>query len=171
MGLLEPDRYFSRVSNVHIEHDLLDCNLSHVLLDMDNTVVSRATHDVPRDVRFWISQAQTAGVKICLLSNNWHKSPYTWADELEIPVVAKACKPFPHSFLMARHKLGSDRGDTVVIGDQIGTDIAGAHLLGMKAYLVCPLAEVDLKHMAVLRSVERLFLRDRVPEGSLSMDD
>lgn len=167
MGIFDPERYFSRVSNVHVQHDLLDVGFVNVLLDMDNTVVSRATHDVPRDVRLWLSQAREAGVNICLLSNNWHQSPYKWSVELDIPVVAKACKPLPHAFLIARDKLRARSADTVVIGDQLITDVVGAHLLGMQAYLVCPLAEVDLKHTVLIRNFERMLLRESTPEGAL----
>lgn len=166
MGFFDPERYFSRVSAVDIRRDLLDLGFDHVLLDMDNTVVSRATHDVPRDVRFWLSRARDAGVDICLLSNNWHQSPYEWSAELGIPVVAKACKPLPHAFMVARQRTGARSGNTVVIGDQISTDVVGAHLLGMTAYLVCPLAEVDLKHTLVIRRFERALLGERDPEGS-----
>ena len=43
MALLTPDRYFSRISAIDIERDLLGCGLSHVLLDIDNTVRARDT--------------------------------------------------------------------------------------------------------------------------------
>lgn len=170
MSFFDPERYFSRVSNVDIHADLLDAGIDHVLLDMDNTVVSRATHDVPRDVRFWISRALDAGIVICLVSNNWHRSPYEWADELGIPVIAKACKPLPGAFMVARQRIGARSANTVVIGDQISTDVVGAHLLGMKAYLVCPLAETDLKHTMAIRSFERRLLGARAPEGSYTFE-
>ena len=50
MALLTPDRYFSRISAIDIERDLLGCGLTHVLLDIDNTVRARDTGCVPRDV-------------------------------------------------------------------------------------------------------------------------
>lgn len=165
MAFFKPERYFSRLSNIDIHKDLLDKGYVNVLLDMDNTVVSRETHDAPKDVREWIDAAKEAGVNICLLSNNWHTSPYEWALELELPVVAKACKPLPHAFFIARDRMNARSKDTVVIGDQVSTDIVGAHALGMKAYLVSPLAEKDLKHTVVVRNFERKLLGDMKPEG------
>ena len=53
-----------------------------------------------------------------------------------------------------------------MIGDQLSTDIFGAHLLGMKAYLVCPLVEEDLKHTVFVRNIERIFIADQEPEGA-----
>lgn len=166
MAFLQPDRYFARVTRISPEADLLACGFENVLLDMDNTILSRATHDIPRDVRAWLADVREAGVNICLLSNNWHASPYEVAQQLDLPVVAKACKPLPHGYLAARAKLGARSANTVVVGDQLSTDVVGAHILGMKAYLVCPLVEQDLKHTLVLRAAERALLGARVPEGA-----
>lgn len=166
MPLLEPDRYFARVTRISPEADLAACGFENVLLDMDNTILSRLSHDVPRDVRVWLGEVRKAGIAICLISNNWHASPYELAEELDLPVVAKACKPLPHGYLAARAKLGARSANTVVVGDQLSTDVLGAHMLGMKAYLVCPLVEQDLRHTQVLRSVERALLGQRAPEGA-----
>lgn len=165
MPVLTPDRYFSRISRINIREDLLGCGLTHVLLDIDNTIRSRETHDVPRDVRLWLSQARDAGVSFCLLSNNWHADVHEFAASMDMPLVAKACKPLPPAYVVARRKIGGTRTSTVVIGDQLSTDIWGAHALGMKAYLLAPLAEKDLRHTKVVRQFEAKLLRDMQPEG------
>ncbi|WP_165247650.1 YqeG family HAD IIIA-type phosphatase [Adlercreutzia sp. ZJ141] len=166
MPIFQPDRYFSRVSRIDIERDLLECGLVHVLLDIDNTILTRDTHEVPRDVRFWITRAREAGVSFCLVSNNWHQSVFSLAEELDLPIVAKSCKPLPHGVLIGRAKIGGARCDTVAIGDQLSTDVVAANMLGMKSYLVAPLVEQDLKHTLVLRKVERVILGSRQPEGA-----
>lgn len=165
MGLFEPDRYFSHITRISVRDDIVDAGFTHVLIDMDNTLVSRETHEMPRDVRIWLGQLRDAGVQVCLLSNNWHSTPYEFAATYDLPVVAKACKPLPHGFLMARHRIGARSATTVVIGDQLSTDVVGAHMLGMKAYLVCPLAEQDVLSTQILRVFERSLLGSRSPEG------
>lgn len=165
MSLLDPDRYFARTSAVDVHADILDRGFTHVLLDVDNTIVSRADHQVPADVRNWIATLQRAGVRLCFLSNNWHGSVFEMASELGIPIVAKACKPLPHGFLLALRKIGGLRRSTVMVGDQLSTDVLGAHLVGLSAYLVCPLVEEDLKHTMFVRNIERAFISDREPEG------
>ena len=169
MALLTPDRYFSRISAIDIERDLLGCGLSHVLLDIDNTVRARDTGCVPRDVGMWLGRAREAGVSFCLLSNNWHADVYRFAGELELPIVAKALKPLPPAFLAARRKIGGAAADTVVVGDQLATDVLGAHLTGMKAYMLQPLVEQDLPHTLLLRNVERAILGDRKPEPAINI--
>ena len=169
MALLTPDRYFSRISAIDIERDLLGCGLTHVLLDIDNTVRARDTGCVPRDVGMWLGRAREAGVSFCLLSNNWHADVYRFAGELEMPIVAKALKPLPPAFLAARRKIGGAAADTVVVGDQLATDVLGAHLTGMKAYMLQPLVEQDLPHTLLLRNVERAILGDRKPEPAINI--
>ena len=62
MALLTPDRYFSRITAIDIEADLLGRGYRAVLLDIDNTIRARDTHQVPRDVGLWLGRARTAGV-------------------------------------------------------------------------------------------------------------
>lgn len=168
MGLLEPDRYFSRITSIDIDRDILGCGRDHVLLDIDNTILTRDTHEVPRDVGVWLGRARDAGIGFCLLSNNWHHGVYELAGRLDLPLVAKAVKPLPHGFLRALGKVGGTRQDTLVIGDQLVTDVLGAHLVGLPAYMLQPLVEADLWHTLLLRHFERLVMGGRVPEPAAS---
>lgn len=166
MAFLEPDRYFARISRIDIDRDLLALGYRNVLLDVDNTILTRDTHEVPRDVGFWLARARDAGISFCLVSNNWHEGVYHLANRLSLPIVAKAVKPLPPAFLMALNKLGAKRAETVVVGDQLVTDVMGAHFLGMKAYLLAPLVEQDLPHTLLLRNFERAVMGERKPEGA-----
>ena len=94
--------------------------------------------------------------------------PFEWSKKLDIPVVANACKPLPPGYIAARDIIGGRSRNTVAIGDQLGTDVLGAHMLGMAAYLVEPLAETDLRHSLALRHVERLILGEMKPESGLA---
>lgn len=169
MALWEPDRYFARITRINVERDLLACGLRFALLDIDNTILTRDTRELPRDVGLWLAQARDAGVTLCLLSNNWHDEVKAFAARLELPLVAKAMKPLPPGYLAAMRKVGGVREQTVVIGDQLSTDVIGAHAVGMKAYLVAPLVEHDLLHTVMLRKVERALLGNRIPEGAFDM--
>lgn len=165
MSLWRPDSCFARISRIDVERDLLGCGLDTVLLDIDNTLRSRADGLVPADARAWLAKCRQAGVGVCLLSNNWHANAHELADELGLPIVAKAMKPLPHGYIEALRLMGSRARQTVVVGDQLCTDIVGAKAVGMRAYLVAPLAEVDLPHMALLRHVERALV-GAMPEGA-----
>lgn len=164
MSLLEPDKYFSRISHIDLERDLLSLGIKHVLLDIDNTILTRDTHEIPRDVGVWMGRARDAGIKLCLVSNNWHASVHELAAEIDLPIVGKSMKPLPHGFFLGMRKVGGKRADTVMVGDQMATDVLGAHLIGMKVYMVQPLVEKDLPHTLVMRNFERAILGDRATE-------
>ncbi|MDR0514942.1 MAG: HAD hydrolase-like protein [Coriobacteriaceae bacterium] len=165
MAFFEPDRYISRITMIDVKQDLIGRGFAHVLLDIDNTILTRDTHEVPRDVGLWLACARDAGIGFCLLSNNWHRGVHQLARRLELPLVSHAMKPLPPAFLIALRKMGASRKATLVVGDQLMTDVVGAHLLGMKAYLVCPLVEHDLKHTLILRNAEALLIGHLQPEG------
>ena len=164
MSIFEPDRLFARITAIDIRRDLLDAGLDGVLLDIDNTIRSRETGAIPRDVGMWMGKARDAGISFCLLSNNWHSNVRELARELELPIVAKACKPLPFAYMVAAHRLGLGRRRVVSVGDQLFTDVVGAHLAGVKAFMVLPLAEVDLKHTLWLRNLEHGIIGSREPE-------
>lgn len=160
MGFIHPDAFFSRVSQIDVHKDLLERGLDTVLLDIDNTLRSRADGEVPADARKWLARCKEAGVGVCLLSNNWHGNVFDLATELDLPIVAKAMKPLPTGYLVALRDMHARARSTVVVGDQVLTDIVGAKALGLRTYLVAPLADVDLPHMAILRHVERALVAE-----------
>lgn len=171
MPFMQPERFFSRVSKIDVNRDLLSCGLTHVLLDVDNTILRRDNGKVPNDVRAWLAKLKQAGVKVCLVSNNWHDTVVKTAEDLGLPIVTHSVKPLPPAFLVGRGKVGGRRENTVVIGDQLITDGLGGHFLGMPVYMVLPLVEQDLKHTLMLRHVERLFIGGMRPEDAFDVGD
>lgn len=160
MPLLRPDARFSGVCAIDVRTDLAAQGLTGIILDIDNTIRSRATHAIPADVAAWLDDVRAAGLRVCFVSNNWHADVREFAASLDIPIVAKACKPLPFAFCVAMRRCGMERGSTVAVGDQLSTDVWGAHLAGIRGFLVEPLCDVDLGHTAVIRRFERALLAD-----------
>lgn len=161
MPLLQPDKRFSHIARIDIRFDLQSRGLDKVLLDIDNTIRSRKDGQVPRAVQEWLARARSADIAFCLLSNNFHGDVRDLSSDLDIPLVAKAMKPLAPAYLAAMRRIDAKSAHTVVIGDQLITDILGAHILGLKAYLVEPLDEVDLPHTLFFRRVQRVLLGDQ----------
>lgn len=166
MAGIFPDRYFTRITSIDVQRDILDLGFVHVFLDIDNTILTRDTHEVPQDVSEWLNAARAAGVQFCLLSNNFHHGVFDLADRLDLPIVAKAVKPLPHAYIKAKKHMGAKRRTTLCIGDQLITDVFGAHFVGIRAYLLQPLVDADLKHTLILRHVERCIMGRRQPEDA-----
>ena len=166
MSFYYPDKYFSRISKINIKKDLINKGFTNVLIDVDNTILPRDTSIVPRDVKNWLRKLQKKDIKICLISNDWHKNVVECASELNLPIVKRALKPIPPAFIRALSKIHAKRKHTVVIGDQLLTDVFGAHTIGLHAYLVAPLVDVDLKHTLFLRKFENFILKGKQLESA-----
>jgi len=132
-----------------------------VLIDLDNTLLPRDTSVFSPEVMDWVQSLYDADLKVCLLSNNWHERVHTAAAELNMKLVSKAVKPLPPAFFLALQRAGGRRRDTIMIGDQLFTDVLGSAILGIPAIMVKPLAKHDLKHTLMLRNLERVIMRDR----------
>ena len=162
-GFFQSDEFLSSIESVDPQ-DLVAKGYRAVLLDFDNTLVPRDTKQIPETVEQWITAAKDSGLSICLLSNNWHKSVFSYAEQLELPCIYKAMKPVPIAFFAALRRIGAKKKQTIVIGDQLLTDVLGAHLAGMPAIMVSPRARKDLWHTLLLRRLERVLMGDRQPE-------
>lgn len=132
-----------------------------VILDLDNTVVAWNAAVPTEAVRHWISQARAAGLRMCIVSNNFSRRAQVIGALLGVPVVAGAVKPIPWAFRKAMAILGTLPGQTALIGDQLFTDILGGNLLGVRTILVEPLSVEEFPTTRVVRRVERL-IRPRI---------
>ena len=162
MALFRPDEFLTRITKVDLD-ELKAKGIQCLLLDLDNTLLPRDTGVVPQDILEWLEQAKFKGFRICLVSNNWHASVFDVARMLGLPIVHKSMKPFPAALIVARRRMGCNRKNSIAIGDQLMTDVVGAHLAFMKVILVLPLAQKDLKHTLLLRKVEARLLRGAKP--------
>ena len=106
-----------------------------LILDIDNTLVSP---HAPADETAiaWTRHLKEAGLALAVLSNNSRQRAESFAAALDCPFVAEAGKPRPEGFMRAMEMLGTDRQSTLVIGDQLLTDVYGAHRAGLKCLLV-----------------------------------
>lgn len=163
--MLKPDLYYRSVTDIDLD-DLGSRGVRVLLLDLDNTLVPRNTTEATQEVHRWVDAAKGSGFQLVICSNNWHERVREAAAALAVPIMGKGTKPLPGVFRRALAHVGSEPSAAAVIGDQVFTDILGGNLLGATTVLVVPLAEgTDLPHTRVLRALERLVLRGRVPEA------
>lgn len=164
MSFRLPEKYLYRISDIDLAKDIIDKGYKNILLDVDNTILTRDTSTVPTDVSKWIDKARSLDLKICLISNDWHENVVSISKELKLPIVVKSLKPLPPAFFRAMKKINAKKKETIMIGDQLMTDVFGAHAVGLKCYLVKPLVKKDLIHTLLLRKIENVILRKTSPE-------
>ncbi|HEY0614133.1 MAG TPA: YqeG family HAD IIIA-type phosphatase [Candidatus Elarobacter sp.] len=134
---------------------LAGAGIRGIVVDLDNTVCAYRRPELAPGVAEWVSSARDRGFALVLVSNNFSERVASVGAKLGIPVVPNALKPLPFAFLRALKVLGTPRRATVVIGDQLFTDVLGAKLLGLRSILTKPLVENDFPLTRVLRFLER----------------
>lgn len=159
MGLLRATRYVASLSQVSVD-ELVDAGVRLVLLDRDNTCVPRDASAPPAEVTAWLDRAREAGLRLCLVSNNFHSSQVrASAAQMGVDAVDHAMKPLPFALVRAMRLMGAVPGETVMIGDQVFTDVCAGSLAGVRTILVRPQSRRDLWYTHIFRIFERLALR------------
>lgn len=134
---LVPDRMFTDFSE--ITPALLRAeNIRGLVIDIDYTLAPKSVGLPDDDVKRLIRALHDAGFGLCILSNNHRGRVSVFAQALGIPFICNGMKPFPYAFRRAVRLLGLSRGEVAAVGDQIYTDVFGAHASGLKAWMVLP---------------------------------
>ncbi len=155
--VLRPDAYAHRLSGVSLD-DLAARGFRGIIVDLDNTLVGYGQEHLSVEDAAWIATARARGFGICLVSNNFTDRVSRVGAELGVPAIPSALKPLPRAFSRALVVLGTTKVQTVVVGDQLFTDVLGAKLLGLHAILTEPLVAKDWLGTRVLRFLERVVL-------------
>jgi uncharacterized protein len=158
--VLRPDAFAERLSSVSLE-DLSAAGIAGIIVDLDNTLVGYGQDHLAVDDAAWIAAARARGFRICLVSNNFTGRVERIARQLDVPAISSALKPLPRAFALALRELGTPKERTVVVGDQLFTDVLGAKLVGLRCILTEPLVAHDWHGTRVLRFFERLLLSGR----------
>lgn len=135
---LVPEYRFERFDDATAEF-LLSIGVKGVLLDVDNTL-EPYEHLLPGErVLAWLKSLEEVGIKTAIVSNNGHERIDLFNGEIGMPSFPNAGKPFKKNLDLAMQTIGTDKHNTVFMGDQILTDVWAAHNAGIRAILVPPI--------------------------------
>ncbi len=140
--------------------DLWGLGIRALLLDLDNTLVPWHRYDVPESVLAWLREAESQGMRLCIVSNTRYPGRLKrLAEQLQLPFVKGWLKPRRSAFRPALELLGAAPDQAAVIGDQLLTDILGGNRLGLYTILVKPLGRREFFGTKISRIFERAILR------------
>lgn len=112
-----------------------------VLADLDNTLARYREKDPSQAVLLWRQQLEASGVRVFIISNGRRpKRSRRFAQRLEVDYISHAGKPGAAAFRRALAQTDCAPEAALMVGDQIFTDIWGAHNAGVTAVLVRPVA-------------------------------
>jgi len=171
-SLVRPDARVASVCDMTPEW-LAERGIDALLIDLDNTLAPWRARELPQHARAWLDRIRAAGVKVCLLSNS--RTPRRVkhvAETIGIPFVAWAGKPRRGGFRRALEVLGkADARGVAMVGDQLLTDVMGAHRAGVFAVLVERMTGAEFIGTRWVRVLERWLLRrygPPAPSGRVS---
>ncbi len=160
MALFFPTAMLPKAYDITVQQ-LQQLGVEGLILDIDNTLTTH-DHPVPNDrILAWLSQMQKEGVKMILLSNNRPARVAPFAQKIGLAFEANAKKPLPGGYRRAAAAMGLSPERTVVVGDQLFTDVLGANLAGMASILVEPFQMEPFFRFRVKRCLERWILQGR----------
>ena len=135
---LKPDYYADNIFDVDFDA-LSAAGISFIILDVDNTLMTYGEDSAPGAVKRLIAGLREKGFNACVLSNGHSGRIMKVADELGLDFIGDALKPLKKGFKRIFAKYGNTPASTVLIGDQLFTDIWGASGAGIRSVLVRPL--------------------------------
>jgi HAD superfamily phosphatase (TIGR01668 family) len=158
VGKLRPAEYRRSIFSIDLDK-LKKMGKRAIILDLDNTMVKWNHPDPTPAVLAWLVEVKQMGFAACIVSNNSGRRVSEFADKVDIPFIPKAVKPRRQGFRHAMQTLGVSPEETVVVGDQIFTDILGGNRAGAYTILVVPIDRREFIGTKPLRMVERLVLK------------
>ena len=154
-----PDFHFNSVLDLKAEF-FSENRIRFAVLDIDNTLVSYKTERADEAARDFLNMLEKAGIKYAFVSNNRKKRVELFASEFHAPFVSNAAKPFAFGIRLAMAKIGAKREKTVLIGDQVFTDIYAGKKAGIKTVMVNPIEAKETPFFGFKRYFERIVLKD-----------
>ena len=135
-----PEYYFKTFNEASAEF-LTSIGVKGIVLDVDNTL-EPYENPLPGDhVKEWLTELKEQGISAAIVSNNGGERINLFNSELGLPVYYKAKKPFKKNVLNAMKDMGTDKSNTILMGDQVFTDVWAAHNTGIRAILVPPIKD------------------------------
>ncbi len=134
-----------------------------IFADLDNTLARYAQKTAAPELIAWKESLDAAGIRLFLISNSRKPArAAAFCQSLGIDFIGHAGKPKRAGFERALERVQTPRENTVMIGDQIFTDVLGANRAGIRSWLIQPVANdtVFRRCRYALEGIFRVFCRD-----------
>jgi len=126
------------------------------LLDFDNTLgPDHATE--PEEYSYkCVKMIEEHGIRCCLVSNAKSGRSAKIAEMLGIPVVTYANKPGTSGIFKAISLMKSSPEESLMVGDQVFTDVIAGNRAGVRTFLVEKLHKPEIWYVMLKRPFEKL---------------
>ncbi len=136
--------------------------IKYLLIDIDNTLVADNAPDADENAVLFLKGLQEKGISFYLVSNNDEERVLSFNKNLGYPFIFKARKPFAKKIKAVMKKMGAEKSNTALIGDQIFTDLLASKNLGIRMILVSPInTKIENTFFKCKRFLEKIVYKRR----------
>ncbi|WP_273319437.1 YqeG family HAD IIIA-type phosphatase [Vallitalea guaymasensis] len=153
-----PSEYTDSIRQINYRK-LYDEGYRGILFDIDNTLVPYDMEHPNKEIIDLFEDIKKIGFKIALVSNNNKIRVTTFNEKLKVFAVHKALKPMTRNLKRAMQAIKTNKKNTVLVGDQIFTDIYGGNRIKIKTILVVPIAEKEEWITKIKRNTEKKIIK------------
>lgn len=138
---------------------LYDAGYRLVLLDIDNTLVPHGAREPDARAQEAVARIRKARLAIIVVSNARSRRSSHFCSLLDIKCLPYAGKPSPRGVFSACQMMGVEPARSVLIGDQLFTDVAAAKSAGAASIRVSRISESEPLHIRFKRVLENILFR------------
>ncbi len=153
-----PDIYAESVFKINYKK-LYEKGIRNIIFDVDNTLISYDESEPNKRLIKLFSYIEKLGFTIFLVSNNTHQRISYFSKNLDFHVVANSNKPLPFKVRRSLKGHTINRCNTVIIGDQLMTDVLVSKFLKIRSILVSPISLKDMWYTKPSRKIENFLLQ------------
>ena len=165
LHLFCPNYRCSRISEIPITW-LEQEGIKAIILDLDNTLLPWNENMPSEENVSWVQKVKEAGIRVVLLSNNGGERLRNISEKLGVVAIGWGIKPLTRGFKRAfRFLKVQSRGEVLVIGDQLITDVFGAKKMDFKVLWVESLSRKEFLFTRITRKLESILIKQLTKKG------
>jgi HAD superfamily phosphatase (TIGR01668 family) len=164
--MLRPDLFYDSVFEIPYE-DLWKKNIRGLIFDIDNTLTRFDEKQPSAKIVALLNKLERMGFRLCLVTNNTNKRLGHFNENLNLPGIANAIKPLTRGLRYAMETMGTNPSTTVMIGDQLLSDVWAGRKAKVLTIMVRPVSDKDFWFVKAKRWVEKKMLRKYFAENNI----
>jgi HAD superfamily phosphatase (TIGR01668 family) len=156
--MFKPNVKLDKITDITISV-LQKYNINSLILDVDNTLSTHHGQVLTDGLEDWLDLMRQNGIKMTVLSNSKAPRLEPFSKKIGLDYISLGLKPLPFGFWRALKRLGSERKNTAIVGDQIFTDIVGGNCVGLKTVLLTPIQLETSLRFRIKRKIESYVIK------------
>ncbi|HPE96073.1 MAG TPA: YqeG family HAD IIIA-type phosphatase [Bacillota bacterium] len=154
---LIPDGLLESIYDVTPEL-LAQLDIKGLVCDIDNTLVPYNVATPCEKLKAHLRSFEQHGIEVAFVSNNKRQRVKKFNRRLRFFAVWDSGKPFGGGIGRCIRHMGHDKENILLVGDQIYTDCLGAHISGVRCFIVPPIEPKENFFFKLKRFLEKPIL-------------